>query len=187
MPAYRNTGEAPFSAALWVPPPRLALWRREDPDGSEEVLADVEGRFCVFVPPEQTTDEDELSAFRLVLAGGDEVGLLKLTASGLIADVQTLQTALVWVKRRRASSAIIGLPNVARARERLVAALGPYGWETPDIPKARYVMAAIRELEGILMTWMAIRRSATSEQIEEFALAAIHRTEKRVGRATSTT
>lgn len=180
-------GEAPFSAALWVPPGRMTRWRQEDPEGVDEMLDDVDCRFCVFVPPEQTTEEDELGAFRLVLAGGDEVDLIKLAASGLIADVQTLKTALVWVKRRRVAGAIINLPSAVAARERLVAALGPYGWETPDTVKSRYVMAAIKDLEGVLMTWLAIQGDATVEQIEAFALSAIHRTEKRVGRATSTT
>lgn len=165
-----NHGEAPFSAALWVPPERLFLWRKQDPDGVEEMLDEVDCRFCVFVPSEQTTEEDELAAFRLVLAGGDEVDMIKLAASGLIADVQTLKTALVWVKRRRVATAIIGLPCVAAAWERLSAALGPHGWETPDTLQARYVMEAIRELEGVLMTWLAIRGNATTEEIEAFAL-----------------
>lgn len=180
-----DNGVAHFNAAHWVPPDRLALWQEQDPDGAEEILEHVDCLFSPFMPQPEADPEDELTVFRLVLAGGDEVSLLQLVGSGLIANVETFIKAAVWVKRRRAGAAILELPMVEDARERLVASLSPWGWETSDVAACKRVMDAIGKLEGVLMTWLVIRPSATLSAMEAFAREVIYRTDFGVGRATS--
>ncbi len=186
MQNTNDDGVAHFSAAHWVPPDRMALWQEQDPYGAEEILDHIDCLFSPFMPQPVANPEDELTVFRLVLAGGDEVSLLQLVASGLIANVEAFIKAAVLVKRRRAGAAILELPMVEEARERLVASLGPLGWETPDRAACKRVMDALGALEGVLMTWLTIRPAATLSAMEDFAREVIHRTDFGVGRATST-
>jgi hypothetical protein len=168
-----NFEGAPFGAALWVPLDRMASWLIRDLEGARSVLLQASLRLgaptaCLEAPP-----EEKPFAARLVLAGGDEA--------------QTFTSAAVWVKRRRAAGTILNLPIVVATRERLVEGLGPLGWETPDTAAACRVVDTIRELEGILMVWQAIRPGASEADMESFARSAISRMDFGVGRATSLT
>jgi hypothetical protein len=170
-----NFEGAPFGASLWVPPDRMASWLTQDLEGARSVLLQASLRLgastdCLEAPPEEKT-----IVARLVLAGGDEVSLLQLAATGLISSAQTFTSAAVWVKRRRAASTILNLPIVVATRERLEEGLGPLGWDTPDFAAACSVVDAIRELEGILMVWQTIRPGASQAAMEGFARSAIAR------------
>jgi hypothetical protein len=170
-----NFEGAPFGASLWVPPNRMASWLAQDLEGAHSVLLQASLRLGASTAHLKAPPEEKPIVARLVLAGGDEVSLLHLAATGLISCAQTFASAAVWVKRRRAAGTILNLPIVVAAQERLVEGLGPLGWETPDTAAACRVVDAIRELEGILMVWQAIRPKASEADMQCFARSAVAR------------
>ena len=166
-----------FNAALWVPKDLMARWRQEEPEGAESGMREACRRLSTGGFSTAPNREDLLTVYRLVLNGGDEVALLRLAATGLIDSVKTFSKAVLWVRRRRDAMDLLERPEVSAARQRLLAHLGPWGWDHADTALRWDVMESIRELEVLLATWRMTKPAASEEQVTAFVLAAIERVE----------
>jgi len=164
MSSYMKLPPSVREVILWVPEDVFGHWYNADPEGASMVATEAANRLggAASIP------EDEITVARLVLSGGDEVDLLRLAASGLIANKEAFQRAATWVKRRRTFPAIINLSEAHAVRQSLVDGLGPLGWDSPDVARQAGVVVAIRTFENALMTWCAITKAAPAEAMRKY-------------------